>query len=149
MTLAQNLKIGPKFVPCQDQMIHEQSFYCTNLSLRESHQRSLTLCEEPSAFEEAQKSKVYDVDDPSTWKVSDLTQYLKDFKVSSSGFKKTRIQRVIDRKAGLLRTRVVGEKRSREESGGVIEDGDVGAGSSVYQGRGRRKVTPLLVVEVM
>ena len=44
---------------------------------------------------------------------------------------------------------MVGEKRSREESGGVIEDGDVGAGSSVYQGRGRRKVTPLLVVEVM
>jgi hypothetical protein len=31
---------------------------------------------------------------------------------------------------------VVGEKRSREECGGVIEDGDVGAGSSVDQGRG-------------
>ena len=62
--------------------------------------------------------------------------YFKDCKVASSGLKKTSIQRVIDHKAGLLRTRVVGEKRSREESGGVIEDGDVGAGGSVDQGRG-------------
>ena len=86
---------------------------------------------------------------PSSNRFSDLTAYLKDCKVASSGLKKTLIQRVFDHKGGLLRTRVVGEKRSREESGGVIEDGDVGAGSSVYQGRGRRKVTPLLVVEVM
>ena len=42
---------------------------------------------------QAQKSKVYDVDDPSTWKVSDLTTYLKDCKVASSGLKKTLIQR--------------------------------------------------------
>ena len=42
---------------------------------------------------EARKSKVYDVDDPSTWKVSDLTTYLKDCKVASSGLKKTLIQR--------------------------------------------------------
>ena len=56
--------------------------------------------------------------------------------MASSGLKKTSIQRVIDHKAGLLRTRVVGEKRSREESGGVIEGGDFGAASSVDQGRG-------------
>ena len=65
---------------------------------------------------------------------------------ASSGIKRTIIQRVIDHKAGLLRTRVVGEKRPREESGGVIEDGDVEAGSSADQGRGRRKVTPLQVL---
>jgi len=47
--------------------------------------------------------------------------------------------RVIDHKTGLLRTRVVGEKRSREESGGVIEDGDVRSGSSVDQGRGSQE----------
>ena len=75
-------------------------------------------------------------DDPSTWKVSQLTAYLKGHKVASSGIKRTIIQRVIDHKAGLLRTRVVGEKRPREESGGVIEDGDVEAGSSADQGRG-------------
>ena len=85
---------------------------------------------------QAQKSKIYDVDDPSTWKVSQLTEYLKGYKVASSGIKRTIIQRVIDHKAGLLRTRVVGEKRPREESGGVIEDGDVEAGSSADQGRG-------------
>jgi hypothetical protein len=56
--------------------------------------------------------------------------------VASSGIKRTIIQRVIDHKSGLLRTRVVGEKRPREESGGVIEDGDVEAGSSADQGRG-------------
>jgi hypothetical protein len=55
--------------------------------------------------------------------------------VASSGVKKTLIQRVIDHKAGLLRTRV-GEKRTREESGGVIEDGDVEAGTSAEQARG-------------
>ena len=71
------------------------------------------------------------VDDPSTWKVSHLTAYLKDCKVASSGLKKTLIQRVSDHNSGLLRTRVVGEKRSREESGGVIEDGDVGSVSTV------------------
>ena len=54
--------------------------------------------------------------------------------------------RVIDHKGGHLRTRVVGEKRSIEESGGVIEDGDIGSVGSVDQGR---KVTPLVVVEVM
>ena len=43
---------------------------------------------------------------------------------------------MIDHKSGLLRTRVVGEKRPREESGGVIEDGDVEAASSADQGRG-------------
>ena len=56
--------------------------------------------------------------------------------MASSGIKRTIIQRVIDHKAGLLWTRVVGEKRLREESGGVIEDGDVEAGSSADQGRG-------------
>ena len=50
--------------------------------------------------------------------------------MASSGIKRTIIQLVIDHKVGLLRTRVVGEKRPREESGGVIEDGDVEAGSS-------------------
>jgi hypothetical protein len=84
---------------------------------------------------QAQKSKVYDVDDPSTWKVSELTTYLKECKEASSGAKKTLIQRVIDHKAGLLGTRV-GEKRTREESGGVIEDGDVEAGTSAEQARG-------------
>ena len=59
--------------------------------------------------------------------------------MASSGLKKTLIQRVIDHKARLLRTRVVGEKRSREECGGVIEDGDVGSGSSVDQGRGSQE----------
>jgi len=39
----------------------------------------------------------------------------------------------------------VGEKRPREESGGVIEDGDVGS----TREQGRRRVTPLVVVEVM
>ena len=34
---------------------------------------------------------------------------------------------------------MVGEKRSREESGGVIEDGDVGSVSSVDQGRGSQE----------
>ena len=87
---------------------------------------------------QAQKSKVYDVDDPSTWKVSDLTTYLKTCKVASSGAKKTLIQRVIDHKAGLLGTRV-GEKRTREESGGVIEDGDVEAGTSAEQARGSQE----------
>ena len=55
--------------------------------------------------------------------------------MASSGAKKPLIQRVIDHKAGLLRTRV-GEKRTREESGGVIEDGDVEAGTSAEQARG-------------
>ena len=45
---------------------------------------------------------------------------------------------MIDHKAGLLRTRV-GEKRTREESGGVIEDGDVGSVGSVDQGRGSQE----------
>jgi hypothetical protein len=88
---------------------------------------------------EAQKSKVYNVDDPSTWKVSDLTAYLKDCRVASSGLKKPIIQRAIDHNGGLLRTRVVGEQRSREESGGVIEDGDVGSVGSVDQGRGSQE----------
>ena len=34
---------------------------------------------------------------------------------------------------------MVGEKGSREESGGVIEDGDVGSVCSVYQGRGSQE----------
>ena len=76
----------------------------------------------------------------------DSTVYLKVLKVSSFGPNKTLIQSVIDHKAVLLRTRVVGEKKSREESGGVIEDGDIGSVGSVDQGR---KVTPLVVVEVM
>ena len=59
--------------------------------------------------------------------------------MASSGLKKTLIQRVIDHKAGLLRTRVVGEKTSREESEGVIEHGDVGSGSRVDQGRGSQE----------
>ena len=67
-------------------------------------------------------------------KVSQLTAYLKGHKVASSDIKRTIIQRVIDHKAGLLRTRVVGEKRPREESEGVIEDGDVESGSGADQG---------------
>ena len=59
--------------------------------------------------------------------------------MASSGLKKPLIQRVIDHKAGLLRTRVVGEKTSREESEGVIEHGDVGSGSRVDQGRGSQE----------
>jgi len=86
---------------------------------------------------QARKSKVYNVNDPSTWKVSDLTTYLKTCKVASSGAKKTLIQRVIDHKVGLLRTRV-GEKRTREEcgDGGVIKDGDVESVTSAEQARG-------------
>ena len=35
------------------------------------------------------------------------------------------------------------------ESGGVIEDGDVGSGSSVDQGRGSQEGDPQVVEEVM
>ena len=40
---------------------------------------------------QAQKSKIYDVDDPSTWKVSQLTAYLKGHKVASSGIKSAEV----------------------------------------------------------
>ena len=67
-----------------------------------NHRTALQADKQRKASEkQAQKSKVYDVDDPSRWKVSDLTTYLKDCKVASSGLKKTLIQHLIDHKAGL------------------------------------------------
>ena len=56
--------------------------------------------------------------------------------MASSGVKKTLIQRVIDHKAGLLRTRVGG---SLSEIHPVIEDGDVEAGTSAEQARGSQE----------
>ena len=71
----------------------------------------------------SQKSKDYDEDDPSTWKVAQLTSHLKEHKVPSSGVKTALIQRVREHRSGLARGRV-GEKSVREDSGGVGAGGD-------------------------